>query len=352
MTADLPLLHNSLDRLVRGLGVPAAGAGLIAVGQEPVLAVVGRRRRDRPDPVAPEDRWHIGSCCKALTALLYARLVEADRAAWGAPVAVLFPDLAAHPDWTGRTIDDLFHCRAGTPADLTGPEMAAAWRDGVPLPDQRSAVVARTLARPPGPRGRFLYSNLGYILIGAAIDRIVAAEGATFETALAAQVLRPLGITSHGFGPPPEILGHHCRFRIGPLILGRGRPADPTEATSDNPAVMNPAGRLHLSLADWLRLQTVFLDQPGAFLNPSTMRHLLAPPSGRGLPLAMGWAHARIGGRPVLAMQGSNTLWAATAVMDATRSRMALLIANDGRSRVLSAEARLAAALLARADCR
>jgi len=101
------------------------------------------------------------------------------------------------------------------------------------------------------------------------------------------------------------------------------------------------------SLADRIRLQTVFLDQPDEFLSRATMDRLLAPPTGRGPPMAMGWVHARIGGRPVLAMQGSNTLWAATAVMDAARRCMAVLIANDGRSRVLSAEARLASRLIA-----
>ncbi|MGF1614296.1 MAG: serine hydrolase domain-containing protein [Gammaproteobacteria bacterium] len=351
MTDADPRLSDSLDHLTRRLGVPGAGAGIIAAGRAPILDVAGRRRRDRPDPVQAGDRWHIGSCCKAVTALLYARLVEQGRAEWDLPVAALFPDLAAtvHAGWAERSVSEVFHCRAGVPADLTGAGMRAAWQDRAPLAQQRSAIAARTLARPPGPRGRFLYSNLGYILIGAAIDRIVATGGADYESALATDVLHPLGITSHGFGPPPENLGHHCRFRVASLILGRGAPADPAIAESDNPPVMNPAGRLHLSLADWIRLQTVFLDQPTQFLSRTTMDRLLAPPTGRGPPMAMGWVHARIGGRPVLAMQGSNTLWAATAVMDAARSCMAVIIANDGRSRVLSADARLASRLIAEA---
>jgi len=346
-----PHLTACLDHLTSYLGVPGAGAGIIAVGHAPILAVAGQRRRDRPDPVQAGDRWHIGSCCKAVTALLYARLVEQSRAAWDLPVAALFPDLAAglHPGWNERTVDEVFQCRAGVPANLTGAEMRAAWQDRTPLVGQRSAIAERTLARPPGPRGRFLYSNIGYVLIGAAIDRIVATEGADFETALAEHVLSPLGITTYGFGPPPEIWGHHCRFRLASLILGRGAPADPSKAQSDNPVVMNSAGRLHLSLADWLRLQRVFLDQPAEFLSRATMDRLLAAPTGRDPPMAMGWVHARIGGHPVLAMQGSNTFWAATAAMDAARRSMAVIIANDGRSRILSAEARLAAHLLAAA---
>jgi CubicO group peptidase (beta-lactamase class C family) len=207
MTDTDPRLSACLDHLTRRLGVPGAGAGMIAVDRAPILAVAGRRSCDRPDPVQAGDRWHIGSCCKAVTALLFARLVEQGRTAWDLPLAALFPDLSAglHPGWAERSVTEVFHCRAGVPADLTGAEMREAWHDRTPLVGQRSAIATRALARPPGPRGRFLYSNLGYILIGAAIDRIVATEGADYESALAAHVLHPLGITSHGFGPPPEV---------------------------------------------------------------------------------------------------------------------------------------------------
>ena len=65
MTTDVPPLRACLDRLVQRLGVPAAGAGLFAIGQAPILAVAGRRRRDNPDPVQAGDRWRSSSCCMA-----------------------------------------------------------------------------------------------------------------------------------------------------------------------------------------------------------------------------------------------------------------------------------------------
>ena len=45
-------------------------------------------------------------------------------------------------------------------------------------------------------------------------------------------------------------------------------------------------------------------------------------------------------------MQGSNTMWAATALVDATMTRTAMVVTNDGRSRVLRRSAELAARLL------
>jgi CubicO group peptidase (beta-lactamase class C family) len=197
------------------------------------------------------------------------------------------------------------------------------------------------LADPPDGRGTFRYSNLGYVLAGAAIDRIT---GSTYESALRTELLDPLGVTTAGFGPPPRLWGHRPRLQIASLCIGRGKPAGPDDLRSDNPPLLTPAGRLHLSLADWARVQRLFLDGTG-LLGPASLGHILQTPSdGRGM--AMGWAAPQ--GLPdvALGMQGSNTAWAATAMIDIDRSRMALVITNDGRTSMLRATALLAADVL------
>ena len=242
--------------------VPALGGALVDRDGGLDVDVVGVRIRGGDDPVTRGDRWHIGSCCKSITAVLYARLVERGDAKWGAPLPALFPDLAPaiDPAWATVTIDDVFVSQAGLPANLGRAEMKAAFRDATPLVEQRTAVTAAALARPPRRPGRFLYSNLGYIVIGAAIERIT---GLPFESALALHVLDPLGVGSAGFGPPPDLWGHGGRMlALGPLGLfdiGGGAPADPERIESDNPGVMSPAGRLHITLEDWATLQRVFL---------------------------------------------------------------------------------------------
>ena len=69
----------------------------------------------------------------------------------------------------------------------------------------------------------------------------------------------------------------------------------------------------------------------------------------------MGWVHpdARSAGRlgtPVsVGMQGSNRRWVATVLITGDRGRAALVVANDGRSRLLRTTALLAARILAHA---
>ena len=76
--------------------------------------------------------------------------------------------------------------------------------------------------------------------------------------------------------------------RLGLIDLGRVGPADPAAVESDNPAVMSPAGRLHLTLEDWARFQRVFLAEGDGFLRPATVERLLTPARRQ----AMGWAPA------------------------------------------------------------
>lgn len=342
-------LRSHLIEFQEQHSIPALGGAIVTRDGELELDVVGVRIRGGDDPVQRDDRWHIGSCGKSITAALYARLVERGEARWGARLPELFPDLAGalHTGWNAITIDDVFVSQAGLPANLTRSEMLAAFSDQRPLREQRTDVATAALSRAPRRPGRFLYSNLGYILIGAAIERITDLP---FEVALTSHVLEPLGITSGGSGPPSQVWGHGGRMlALGPLgfvDLGRGGPADPASVRSDNPAVMSPAGRLHLTLEDWARFQLVFLTQGGDFLRPETVERLLTTAPGRGQRQALGWAPVRGVAGVSWGQQGSNTFWVATALIDTARERTAMLVCNEGRARVLTQSPKLAIKLL------
>jgi CubicO group peptidase (beta-lactamase class C family) len=328
--------------------VPALGGGIVTRDGSVLIDVVGVRTRGGDDPATLDDRWHVGSCGKSMTAALYARLVERGDARWGARLPELFPDLSGiAPGWSEIAVDDVFVSQAGLPANLGRSEMKAAWRDSRPLRDQRTDVVAAALRRTPRRPGRFLYSNLGYILIGAAVERLTDLD---FEPALAAHVFEPLGIASAGFGPPPDLRGHGGRMlALGPLglvDLGGGAPADPERVESDNPAVMSPAGRVHLTLADWSKFQRLFLTGGDGFLRPETIEHLLTPAPGKGQRHAMGWAPVHGRWNASFGQQGSNTYWVATALIDPERERTALVVCNAGKAKLLAKTPHLALRLL------
>jgi CubicO group peptidase (beta-lactamase class C family) len=77
---------EELTRSVRTkYGFPALGVAVIkSDGSPTVLIVDGVRQVGSPEHVTPEDRWHIGSCAKAMTAVLLARLVSEGKLSWTA----------------------------------------------------------------------------------------------------------------------------------------------------------------------------------------------------------------------------------------------------------------------------
>lgn len=301
--------EGSLLRLAEDGGVPALGG--MVVGREGVihLEVAGVRRAGSPDPVAAGDAWHLGSNTKAMTAVLFARAVEAGRARWDARLGELFPDLKLDPAWSETRIETVMQHRAGL-SDRGVIDLAwlvSARRDARSLPEQRSALAAKALGEPPaGTPGVFAYGNLNYLLVGAALERI---EGQAWETLARDGLFRPLGLDSAGFGAPSgnQPQGHS---RLGPL------PPKPMgeDAWADNPSAMAPAGGVHMALADYARFLRLFLMEGDGLLKPETMRRLTTPPPGG--DYALGWTVTE--GRawaqgPVLGHEGSNTLWHAVA---------------------------------------
>lgn len=337
-------LVDALDSFRTEHGVPAVVGAIVEQDGRMESAAVGTRARNGAALATIDDQWHIGSCGKSMTAVLWACLVEAGLADWGVPVRSLFPDITvSERQWDEVTIDDVLRCTAGVASNPPRRQMPNLWESTLAIAEQRTNAVETILATPPKQPGRFRYSNLGYTLVGAAIDRV---SGSTYEQALGDYVFEPLGMHSVGFGAPAQVRGHRSRFRLGPVAAGAGSAVEPGEVNSDNPPLLTPAGRMHLSIGDWATFQRLFLHGGRPLISAQSHEYILQIPADPKLPMAMGWVSGEgLGGS--YGMQGSNTLWSATAVINSDMTRTALVVANDGRTKVLRRSATLAARLLA-----
>ncbi|MDO0939123.1 serine hydrolase domain-containing protein [Streptomyces sp. DG2A-72] len=348
MTANPHDLTARLRSFHKQHGLPGIAAAVVTADSV-LMAATGTRVRGGSDPVGEADTWHIGSCGKSMTAALWARLVQRGQATWEDTVSELFCDLdpKPHPAWQTVTITDLLSHFAGLAGNLTQADLKAAYSKEESPADQRTEVAARALAAPPVRYGRFLYSNLGYTIAGAAIERVT---GEPFDSAMGREILHPLGMSSAGFGPPSgdQPWGHRPRW----VMLGRGEAIAPNEMSlphpADNPPVMTPAGRLHVSLADWARFVRLFLTDGPDFLTAESVGLLTTSPPGRKSSQGLGWAIPAGGSPPIAhAQQGSNMRWIATALVHRDRHHAVLIVCNDGRQRLLRACARLGLALVA-----
>ena len=324
--ADVAGWDDALDQAFTAGATPALGGMVVGPQGAIWTGAKGQRRAGGTDAATAYDQWHLGSNTKAMTAALYGRLVDQGLARWDATLSSLLPDVAMDPAWRDVPVTAVLGHVAGL-SDQTAMGMAwlmTARGDARSLPDQRRALVEAFLAVPPaGTPGTFAYANGNYVLVGAVIERIT---GHPWEQVMQTELFQPLGIESGGFGAPTgaQPWGHRG-----------GRSVDPAGPVSDNPLAMGPAGTSHMTLADYGRFLSVFLNDEGDWLSADSRTRLMRP-MGSGQPsYAGGWIVAEgqpWAGGPALTHDGSNTMWyVSTWVAPGTR-RAFVAVSNDGEA--------------------
>lgn len=317
-------LSARLEPLLTGTDVPGLATLTIRDGEIVGQGVAGVRDLGSRIPATTDDVWHLGSDGKAITATAIARLVEQGVLSWEAPLETLLPELAAtmRPEYRRATLLDLLSHRSGLPDIIGMEETLAFYDDPRPVMEQRRAYAAVALTQAPvvEPRTTQSYSNGGYILAAAVAER---ATGKPIEQLTAELVLQPLGMTTAAFGPTAlgQPLGHEA-----------GKPL--TGPRADNPAVLAPAGELHMSLQDWARF---VLDQMegeagrGRLLSAESYRLLHTAQDGKvaglgwGTPAAFGGMAGRF-----LTHVGSNGYWHAIVVARLDNRSAVLTVVNSG----------------------
>ena len=313
-------------------GAPAMTGGVVTAKGLIHSHTAGLRRNNGTDKVTADDLWHLGSNTKAMTAALYGRLVDKGRARWGATLPELFPDLTLDPAWAKTTVEQLMGHRAGVEERslIAGGWLMQAHKDTRPIREQRANVAKLILGKPPaGQPGVFAYANFNYVIVGAAIERIVKAD---WEDAIKTDLFRPLGITTAGYGAPTgaQPWGHRPA-RTGPQTLPLELVAVDPAGFGDNPAALGPAGRVHISLKDYAKFVRLFLTKGDGVLKPATVEKLSTPVPGEGQAYALGWgviAGNTAAGGPMLSHDGSNTLWHASTLIAPARGVALIGISN------------------------
>lgn len=327
-------LDTRLAQLRHDAGLTAAAAAVITGGRFAAAAACGERRRRSAVPVTINDRWHIGSITKSMTATLLAVLEDDGRLCVNDRLPALLPDVEMAGGWSACTLHHLLTHTAGAPANFPLAALRA-WPDTAEeLVSARRRFIAGVLARAPrSPCGeRFAYSNVGYTIAGHIAE---TACGMPYETLMRDRVFGPLGLASAGFGPPKGV--RPGREPVGHAVWLRWirSPKDPFETRADNTPVIAPAGCAHMTITDLARYGTAHLEGASDF-GPS----LLPQPAWERLhtpfldDYASGWVRYesdRSGS--VLLHNGSNTLWYALLVLVPSRSTVLAFATNDGAIR-------------------
>ena len=328
-------LDDLLEPIRTAHHLPALAAAVVRGDETVAMGTVGFRRDGGPERVTLNDKWHIGSCTKSMTAALAAMLIEDGPWRWDTTLPELFPELASsmQAEWRGATLEELLTHHGGAPHELTenGLWGRLCERAGKPPREQRDYLTRELLTRqkPAAPPGtKYIYANAGYALVGHAIELKLDRP---WEDALRERLFRPLGMASAGFGAPATVgmvdqpWGHSGGSGVPLVPVPPGRNAD-------NPAAIGPGGTVHASIGDlakYVAWQLRGARGEGRLLKPETFKKLHTRFVGDG-DYACGWAvgERSWGGGEVLSHAGSNTMFY-TVIWLAPRKDFAVVVCTN-----------------------
>lgn len=197
--ARSPILDAIADRHVIRAGVAPAATVAAASGSTAswtiVVGAAGFLDLGRTDPTDPLTPFDLASVTKPFVATTVARLAAAGALALETPVSDLLPELRGVA--TGAaTLELLLAHRAGLAPHLELFRPLVAWRATRLDEAVRCAARARQedCAGPPPASGcPPTYSDLGYFLVGQAIERCLSRP---LDEVVAEQVTGPLGLSA------------------------------------------------------------------------------------------------------------------------------------------------------------
>jgi CubicO group peptidase (beta-lactamase class C family) len=295
------------------------------------IAADGIRKVGEKEPVTVSDKFHIGSCTKAMTATMVACVIHDTKLEWDSTVADILPDIAekAHPDFQKVTVRQLVDHTSGLPKD--SKHMFGMSEDETRT-ENRRILFTKILADKPRskPGEKHAYSNLGFMLAGLMAE---TAADMSWRELMTKHLFKPLNMKSAGFGPPgttgkiDQPWGHASVFTLlKPL-------------QHDNPEVLGPAGRVHCTLSDWARFAALHLGHipQDSTLKKSDLKLMHSPVEGQNysagwIVVSRPWAKGK-----ALTHSGSNTMWYALVWIAPETDKAYLVATNTGQSNAFPA---------------
>ena len=249
------LIHRLATGQVQGRA-PSVVAAVVRDGRPVWMQGWGSVDGREPDG---DIQYRIGSITKTFVAVLVLRLCGEGRLALSDPLAEHLPGTVADR----VTVGALLAHTAGLAAETPGP-----WWERTPgtlRPDLADVLGGDALVDPAGARHH--YSNPGYALLGALVERV---RGGAWGEVLRREVLEPLGMTRTTLLP---VAPHATGWAVHPWA----------DVLLPEPAVdtglMAPAGQLWSTATDLARFAAFLVDGDERVLRPDTLARMRVPTS-------------------------------------------------------------------------
>jgi len=341
-------LNSMLTPYLSEYELPAIAVAVAKNGKIVAAGVAGVRKAGTNISVKINDRFHLGSDTKAFTALLAAMLVEEGKLAWHTTIGEVFPELLEKMDPGIRqvTLEQLLSHTSGIPTD--NEETLNVYREAMlqegNLDEMRYWLVKEWVKKPLifQSGSRFAYSNMGYTIAGAMIERRAKK---TWEELMVERIFIPLKLKTAGLGP--QASSGKIDAPIGHKIIDGKIKAFLSGPNGDVPPILGPAGNAHMSILDfikWAQWNAAEGMRAPQLVKPETIKKLHTPiidvsvkkdtPPGTppGGKYCLGWGETfpEWTQKPLLSHGGSNGMNLAHIWIDTQKDYTMVLITNIG----------------------
>ena len=245
-------LDRVLDPYLKEFGLPALAAAVFQNGSIVASGAVGTRRAGMQIPVTINDHFHIGSDSKAFTALLAGQFVQEGKLQWNTTPADVFPELkpAMNAEFAKVSLEQLLSHSSGLSDKSLVDLIYRSYQQDGNMDEVRYWMVKQTASAPlDHARGsKFDYSNLGYVIAGAMLERV---GHESWEELVEARIFKPLNLQTAGFGPQASL--GKVDAPLGHVLVNGKAQAMLAGPNGDNPLILGPAGTIHMSVLDFAK---------------------------------------------------------------------------------------------------
>ena len=178
-----------------------SGAVLVARdGHTLFEGAYGLADRERGIPNTTATQFRVGSMNKMLTAVAALQLVQAGTLRLDTPLGTYLTDYP-NAELASKVTPHHLLTHTGGTGDIFGPAFTANRTELRTTADYLRLYGTRDLQFAPGTR--HVYSNYGFLLLGALIERL---GGMSYYDHVAARVLAPAGMTATGSAPEDSLV--------------------------------------------------------------------------------------------------------------------------------------------------
>lgn len=253
-----------MDAVVRDDAEKGEFMGAVLVARDDVVLFdkgYGSANLEWSIPNDGDTKFRLGSVTKQFTSVAILLLQERGKLTLDAPVKTYLTDAPAA--WDKVTVRHLLTHSSGIPSFTGFPDYSSTKT----LPATHASLIARFRDKPLdfAPGAKFSYSNSGYVLLSAIVEKL---SGQSYATFVAENLFKPLGMADTGYDSHAMILPRRASG-YAPSKDG------PIHADYISMTIPQGAGGLYSTTRDLLKWQRGLYG--GKLLKPATLAAFRTP---------------------------------------------------------------------------